>query len=160
MWFVVGLVLLLLAGYIWRTVPPSAEDQELAARMARWIIFTVILSLAPLLIDYLAAVGRAHGTLLQISEVYAKGELCLIATALAGVATGEMFGLSERAKTAKIVLGGLCLLLAIGSIALYVMMKSNLDPLALPTYTYISGFLFILTFFASTSAIAVSELQK
>ena len=152
--------MLLLTVYVWRTMPAGAENQELAARMSRWVMFTVILSVAPLMIDYLAAVGRAHGHFPDIDEIYSRGELCLTTTALAGVAAGEIFGLSERAKTAKIILGGLCLISSIGAIALYVMMKSNADPLAIPTYAYASSWLFLGALVVSTCAVAVAELQK
>lgn len=158
--FVVGAALLVLTVYIWRSMPHGAENQELAARMARWMIFTVVLSIIPLVIDYLASSAHAHGELPSLGGVYSKGELCLTTTALAGVAAGEIFGLSERAKTPKIILGGLCLIFSISSIAIYGMIKSNSDPLALPIFAQVSVYLFGAGIFISTCTIAVAEIQK
>lgn len=160
MLFVVVAALVLLSVYVWRSMPTAAENQELAARMARWVIFTVVLSIIPLIIDYLAAAAHAHGNLPGPSEVYSKGELCLTTTALAGVAAGEILGLSERAKTPKIILGGLCVIFSVCSIAIYGMIKSNSDPLALPTFAQASVWLFGGALLISTSTIAVAELQK
>lgn len=132
--------------------------QEVCSKLARWAIFTVALSLVPLILDFISK--SSNGSSHYVSEVIARGELSLICTALSGVALGELIGLSEKAKIAKILLGGTCFLSAVLSICLYLGMKGTTGDLGSEFLDHLCWWLFAETLFTTTITIAVSEALK
>lgn len=134
--------------------------EDFWARMGRWLLLTVVAALAPLGVDYINAISDAGGSFPRLSVAYEHGELCLVTTALAGVALGELLGLSEQAKVAKVCLGGLCVIAVFVGAALYVTMKARFNPQSAPMMAYISGWTFLATLFVSTCSVGLSELKK
>lgn len=132
--------------------------QDVWSKLARWSIFTVVLSLFPIILDYVLKAAVRSDT--PLNEVIAKGELSLICTALSGVAVGELLGISEKAKLFKICLGGVCFLNAVFSICLYIAMKAAEGSLGSLYLDRLSWWLFFETAITSTIAIAVSEAKK
>lgn len=139
---------------------PGERFEELWARLSRWGFYTVLIALAPLALDYANALVDMRGRLPPVWTVYQRGELCLVTTALAGVALGEIIGISDKAKTVTIVLGGLCTVSGFVGAALYVIMKTRADASSTSTLTLVSEFLFVETLVSATCAIVVAELRK
>jgi len=77
-------------------------------KLVKWLIFSVIAALAPLVFHYMSALttGKEVSFLGPISG----GELLLLSVALAAVAIGENYMLGNNHLTRKLILGGLSLL--------------------------------------------------
>jgi hypothetical protein len=128
------------------------------SKLTRWLIFTVVLSLLPLMLDFV--LKAADGSSPSINEVISRGELCLVCTALAGVGLGELLGLSDEAALTKIVLGGACFLSAVISIALYIAMKATTGNTGSLYLDNLSWYVFAETVITSTVSVVVSEVRK
>jgi hypothetical protein len=142
---------------------PSLFGPQLAdfwARISRWLLATVGVSVLPILIDYLGVLAKGTGDYPTLVTVIEHGELCLITTALASVAAGELVGLSQSAKVSKVILSGLCSLSVIAGISMYVIIKLVATPQMQPLISGWSAYLLVETIVVSTAAIAVAELRK
>jgi hypothetical protein len=128
------------------------------SKLMRWLIFTVALTLLPLVLDW--ALRAADGSSPSVNAIISHGELCLVCTALAGVGLGELLGLSDDAGLIKIVLGGACFLTSITSIALYVAMKATVGATGSLFLDGLSWYVFVVTLITSTASIMVSEAKK
>jgi hypothetical protein len=141
--------------------PKLGERQKaLAERVLVWVCFTVLLSLIPLLLDYGSAFKAAHGIAPRWTITIERGELCLITTAMSGVAIGELFAARKANRFWTVTLGFLCLACALGSIGIYDLLHSDPDKASAPMLVVISGWVYLLGVAASTGSIAITEPQE
>ena len=88
----------------------------MSEKLIRWIIFSVLMALVPLLVDVLWIVTR--GGTEALTSVLARGELLLITAALCAASVGELFGSGNDRRSRKVISGGAALLILLVS-ALY-----------------------------------------
>lgn len=154
-----GLAIITAGLILWR-IGRSDRGRGMVERMALWLLFSVVLSTLPLCFDFVAMFKAAHGVAPAWAATYSKGELCLITTALSGVAIGELLAVRKSTRLWTILPGFLCLACALGSIYLYSLLHGETDPSSTPMIAYLSFWIYVLAVGASTASVAVAELEK
>lgn len=84
-------------------------------KLTRWLIFGILLGLTPLVFSALRVMVR--GTIPSPSQLFAHGELLLIAAGISAGAVGELLVTTRARRIAKYVAGG---------VSLFVLMLSSL----------------------------------
>jgi hypothetical protein len=85
-------------------------------RLAKWLIFSVLLALLPLAYNYLHVLTRTGSPTLEV--LLGKGELLLVAASISAAAVGSLIGGTKNWLMAKIFAGGGSVLL-LGLASLY-----------------------------------------
>lgn len=144
----------------------------MAAKLARWLLFSVLFSLIPLVIDFVSELARTNGSLAWDS-FGRHGELYLLASAMCAVGLGEILGSREKAIIPKISAGGAAALIIALATALYTISASDAalalahqagtqvsanETFAKNVLNY-SGLMFLFACVVSTSCIALSEVK-
>lgn len=135
----------------------SIFSDELGAKLARWVFFTLLISIAPLVLDYIMVSMRSQAAV-NYSEVLSKGQLFLLSSAFLCVSLGELAGTSKKFQIAKIVVSGLCALLIIFSIGLYAI-ANNQPSDAVFSLSKLSIVFYIASIVVSTSGLALAEAR-
>lgn len=83
---------------------------SLPTKLLRWLIFSVILALLPLVFNYLHVVTRGGAPTFDV--LLGQGQLLLVVAAISGSALGNLFGSGKNWLGGKMVAGGgsLCIL--------------------------------------------------
>jgi hypothetical protein len=99
--------------------------QRLAIKLLRWLFFTVVIALAPILCCWhnLGLEGRIASPELLLG----KGELYLISCALAAAAIGELVATGWEQATAKVICAGGCLLIVVLATSAYAVIAGHLE---------------------------------
>lgn len=79
----------------------------MAARLTRWLIFSVIVAMVPLAFDYFARMTDGSEAP-KLAAIVSKGELLLISAAIAAAAIGEIIGRPGKRAVAELVATGAC----------------------------------------------------
>ena len=129
-------------------------------KLARWVVFGVVFSLAPLIFNYLHLLLKDKEP--TIAVIIQDGELFLIISAMCSIALGELIGSGGKFLVAKVIASGVALLLLCVSAFLFV--DINDARLALIPYdsglvSSISLFIFGMAFVACGCCIALSEVR-
>ena len=92
--------------------PHPKKLNERLQGLLKWVIFGVIIALAPLGASFLNAVTdeTSSAWLTVGKQVLAEGELLLIAAAIAADAIGDLIGSGRDDLTLKLLSGGACVL--------------------------------------------------
>ncbi len=126
-------------------------------KLARWLGFTVLIALAPLLAAFLGL--RAYSRPSDLKSIAGRGELLLVAAAIGAAAMGELVPFKTRQRTVpKILVTGLTLVLVLISsmyFALITLGTSATDPTVVSSDSLL---LFIFTILLSGCCVALSEL--
>ena len=144
----------------------------MGAKIARWLLFTVLFSLIPLGVDFLAEAARTNGEV-SISSIGRHGELYLLASAMCAVGLGELTGISSKYLIAKLLAGGAAMIVIGAATALYTISASDAatalaqqagsQPAVTQSFAHnvisYSYLMFIFACIASTSCIALSEVK-
>jgi hypothetical protein len=120
-------------------------------KLARWICFTVLISLGPVLLDSFGLVLGKKAVSIEI--LLGAGQLFLIACSLAAAGIGELMGLGFRRAT-PVVAGWGCFLSAMGSAFAYAFIQNTKSDPKIAAYCSIITFLLTVT--AATSCAVVS----
>ena len=94
----------------------------MGARLLKWAFFTVLVSLAPLLLTGLTLWADNK---IILAMLWPHGELLLISTAVAADAVGEMVPTGPTARKSKIVSAGSCIVLLIISALWYAVIQAH-----------------------------------
>ena len=129
-------------------------DNPKIIRFVKWIVFSVIISLLPLVFNLLSALNRQKEA--SLSLLCSHGELLILSAAIAAGSIGELFGGGSERAILKIIAGGGCVAV------LFVACLSFADVAQLPqpvpsVVTVESITIFILTLISSASCIALSD---
>lgn len=81
----------------------------MAVKLLKWLIFTVIFSLVPLLFEWIFRLTRTEDTTLL--GLMSHGELVLILVPICAASAAELFGSTRAMLWAKVVVGGFSLVL-------------------------------------------------
>jgi len=130
----------------------------MAAKISRWLFFSVMFSLIPLLASYLTASSDKKDWP-QLSSALGSGELFLLSTTFAAVGLGELLGGNQRYPVAKIIVGGFSFLKLCMSTFLYAAANHSAAGTAETFYLNTSYWIFIFSCVVSTSCIALSEIK-
>jgi hypothetical protein len=87
-------------------------DDSTAKRLARWIFFSVLISLCPMFATYLIVLETPQQTI-TLADLLSQGGLQLISVVLLAVSVGELLGSRESLSKTKIVLGGISIFLTL-----------------------------------------------
>lgn len=79
-------------------------------RLLRWFLFSVIISLVPLIFDGVLLWSRETPSRQIAVAVLAGGELLLISTAIAADAVGDLVGSGSTRTGLKLLVGGTCVI--------------------------------------------------
>ena len=77
---------------------------SLSAKLAKWLVFSVLLGLLPIAFNYLRVLTRSGDPTLE--SLLGKGELLLIAASISAAALGHLIGSGKDWMVAKIFAGG------------------------------------------------------
>lgn len=95
-------------------------------RMTRWFMFSVLVSLVPFAISFLTrALGREPIPMVLIT---ADGGLLLTCTAIAAGAFGELIPGGREHPVARLVAGGVCMILILAASFYFAAIKATADP--------------------------------
>lgn len=135
-----------------------AKDGTMAEKFTVWLIFSVILALAPIMFN--AILTFITGKTPTLDQLLKNGELLIIAVAIGADAIGKLFGSGPNRKLLKITAGGGCTLLIIFSSLLFSAISTNalgtsLDPARVAT---ISSIMFFMTVVTSGSCTLLAEV--
>ncbi len=83
-------------------------------KLARWLLFGVLFTLLPFALSYLNLRARSKSANpVKIVNLFARGELLLVSTAIGIAAVGELFGVKNANALGQIISGGVSLLLVV-----------------------------------------------
>ncbi len=82
----------------------TSTKLDTRTRLVKWIIFSVILALLPLVFNYLYEVTRKGPP--TIAMLLGKGELLLIAASLSAAVVGDLIGTGNKQLMWKLIVGG------------------------------------------------------
>lgn len=127
-------------------------------RVTKWIFFSVVIAIIPLIAVYLLLVikGQQPG----YRDIFGKGELFLIVIALCGAAIGDLVTAQKAKLSTKLISGGLTLVVLLLASLLYAYISSETGPIAdvaKDQIALISGALFLIGAFSCGCCIAVAE---
>jgi hypothetical protein len=126
-------------------------------KLARWVGFTVLISLSPLLAAYLGlkAYSRYHG-IISLSE---HGELLLIACVIGSSAVGELVPPKTKRRTgAKILVAGITLCLVLISSIYFGLISLGTGTIDAGMVSSHSLILLVFTVIISGFCVALSEI--
>jgi hypothetical protein len=129
-------------------------------KLARWLLFGVLMALLPLAYNLLHVVTR--GGKASVENLTGHGELLLVAAAISAAAIGELVASGPKAPIGKIVSGGGALLV-LGFASLYfadvAWAEKTGEKLLASVVCNTSVVLFASAFVASLACVALSEVK-
>ena len=130
-------------------------------KVTKWIVYSAILSLAPILFYTIKLLG--HGEAITFDKVLGHGELLLITAILSAAAIGEIVASGENWKIWKLISGGGCLLIVILASAWYadILMAASVPANTLSSENIAKGSMMMFGFgiITSLSCVILSELE-
>jgi uncharacterized membrane protein len=131
---------------------------QLPDKVAKWLMFTVLISLAPLLASWIWAAASSSDPV-GLYAVVRQGDLCLLAASFCAVGLGELIGIKRSTQTLMIFVGGTSALTIMLSVFLYALVR---NATSLPNEGYVVGAsvaLFVIGVVSSTVCVAISEIK-
>lgn len=95
-------------------------------RMIRWFIFSVLLSLVPLTLSYVAM--QLDGGRVSLHMLMGRGELLLICTTVGAAALGELIPAGRDNAILKLLAGGCTMLVVVVSSLSFAAIQSRQSP--------------------------------
>lgn len=141
--------------YIYKNVRP--EHKILIEDMATWLLFNIAFALAPLVCNVLIA--SLTGSQPTFVNIFSKGELLLISTAVSADAAGRLLTSNSKDRFLKLMAAGGCLLLLFFSSVLFTVISTGTGKSAPDFAANISIFVFLATFFTGGCCIYLSSLK-
>lgn len=125
-------------------------------RVLKWVLFSVLFSLLPIIFDYIIAIGP-HKGLPDIADVLSHGELCIVGATLSGVAAGEIHNAKVKSENIGTSLFFGSIISAILNGVLYTAIKTNAQAPENSAYYWTSILMFFFAVVIATSCISVTE---
>jgi hypothetical protein len=129
-------------------------------KLVKWLIFSVVLALIPILVAYLGQITR--GVLPPWHETFGRGELLLIAAAMCATSSGELFTASGSSRLGKLLAGGAAIVLLLVSASYFAEVSSSMrSQAAIDTLVVaqLSLFLYACSFLSSAGCVYLSESE-
>lgn len=152
------IIIVVLAAVYYQLI--RTHDTSTAEKFTIWLIFSVILALAPLVFN--AILTFAMGKVPALNQLISKGELLIVSVAIGADAIGKLFGSGSPRKILKIATGGGCvILIVISSLLFSVISTTSLSATFDPNrVTTISVLMFIMTIITSGSCTLLAEVRE
>ncbi len=132
----------------------------MAEKMVRWVIFSVVIALLPIIFNYLSMLTKGLPTSLEI--VISRGELLIVSAAINAAAIGELFGSGTTNKRIpKIIAGGVCVIILLLTSLWFADIVATIllnKPVESRIIMLGSVAAFLSTVLASGSSVALSEV--
>lgn len=131
----------------------------MATKLLRWLFFTVLLSLIPIVASYVIGAANKKASISLVS-VLDQGDLYLLCSVFCAAGLGELIGLGrKRFEIVKIFVGGVAILHVVMCIFLYVAIRNPSASTDIDYLVFLSMVLFSTGILASTACVALSEVQ-
>lgn len=89
----------------------------MAEKLTRWFIFGVVVSLLPFALAFLNLWASKKPA--KIEDLFSRGELLLVSTAIGAAAIGELLGIKDTHTLYKIIIGGCSFIAVLTQMAWY-----------------------------------------
>ncbi|MGO8089060.1 hypothetical protein AB9E29_18200 [Rhizobium leguminosarum] len=131
----------------------------MGARILRWLFFTILLSLIPILASYIQ-LSANKAALISLTSVLRQGDLFLLCSGFCASALGELIGLErKRWPGAKIMVGGAATLVMLLCVFLYAAIRNSSVTESIEFLANISISIFIFGAIISVACVALSEMK-
>lgn len=131
----------------------------MAAKVLRWLFFTVFLSLIPIGVSYLIGAANTVSPL-TLNDALEHGDLYLLGVAFCATGLGELIGLGKRRfKGVQIFVAGVAMFHLVACLILYVFVRNPPANTNMEYFIYLSKVLFLSGVAISTTCIAISEVE-
>ena len=134
-------------------------------KITRWIFFSVIIAFLPIIFKlFVALIQDSPDTYINVfyqklNEIYVKGELLLLSSALCAAAIGELFGAPSAFAVTKIIAGGVAtIVIIIASFCFAYLDNMTQNQVRLDAIETISVCMLVASFISSGACIILSEL--
>lgn len=130
----------------------------MGTKILRWLFFTVLLSLVPILASYILG-HSSNNNAVSLLFVLNQGDLYLLCSAFCAAGIGELVGLGKkRFEKVKIFVGGVAIIHVVFCIFLYVSIRNPSKSTDIDYLVSLSMILFATGVIASTACVALSEV--
>ncbi len=124
---------------------------DMAEKLTRWFIFGVVVSLLPFALAYLNL--WASKKPVKIEDLFSRGELLLVSTAIGAAAIGELLGIKETHALYKIIIGGCSFVAVLTQMAWYAYASDASRRLDGRNVAKLSVAFFVVTLFCSAACL-------
>lgn len=128
-------------------------------KLVKWLLFSVLVALAPIVGGWLIQATRANTP--PVFDLISHGELLLIAVALSSAAGGELIGTGESMKLYKMFAAGISALIVIVAALYFSNVSASIaagEALNVLFLERASIVIYISAIISSASCIALSEV--
>lgn len=132
------------------------------SKILKWIIFGVLIGIAPLLVTLL--IGITRNQTIDIVNILSNGELLLVTAGIVGAAIGDLLAGNHRFPSLEIVSGGGCVLILLISSLYFAdisaagITSSLSQPLNVNAIEKYSYYIFTSGCISSIASVILSEL--
>ena len=133
----------------------------MSIKLTRWLIFSVLMALLPLLRNFLRL--TSEGNFISFYQLTPNGELLLIGAAISAAAIGELFGNGGKMKLFKIIAGGLSMIMVILNSNYFndiSITNTNGNSIQADVVSYTTIVLFFISIVSSGCCVALSEIGE
>jgi hypothetical protein len=130
----------------------------MGAKVARWLVFSVLFSLVPICASYALAIASSTTVVPPLSSVVKHGDFYLLSSVLSAVGLGEVIGANQKFQVYKIITGGVsCLIIGFSTFLFVYASTSELELVELKL-AYASYWMFVFACIVATSCVVLSEI--
>ena len=109
---------MMLQNFCYKAMQEAVHKTPAIERMVKWVIFSVLITLIPLLAAHLRELTQ--GSPGSFGALIGRGELLLVAVALCAGGCGEIFSCKNRVgRTSLIIAGGACVVMILLAVTYY-----------------------------------------
>ena len=137
-----------------------AAGVAMAAKIFRWLVFTILFSLIPILVSYVAAAATTTATgWPDVGSVLEHGELYLLASSFSAAGLGEVIVLKNKWQLLTLILAGTSFLELVLAMLMFAFVNNHAGQHINNLPLDISYFVFAFSCIASTCCIALAEVK-
>ena len=128
----------------------------MAEKLTRWCIFGGVVSLLPISLAYLNLWASKKPA--KIEDLFSRGELLLVSTAIGAAAIGELLGVKDTYALGKIIVGGCSFVAVLTQMAWYAYASDASRGLDGRNVAKFSVFLFAVTLICSLACLLLAGI--
>lgn len=141
------------------------HSSPLAEKLATWLIFGVIVALAPFIVNFLFLLGQESVKAMGLQDIFGGGELLIVSTVIAAGAVGEvaLVDVPRARRLPKVFAIGGCTITILLSSSWFGIVSSTIHDkhLSRPTTVAIgSVYVFAVALVCSASCIVISQMSS
>ncbi len=128
----------------------------MAEKLTRWFIFGVVVSLLPFALAFLNLWASKKPA--KIEDLFSRGELLLVSTAIGAAAIGELLGIKDTHALGKIIVGGFSFVTVLTQMAWYAYASDASRGLDGRYVAKFSIVFFVVTLFCSSACLFLAGI--